>query len=65
MAETYGLAADPDLQDVTGGYCGAPNVPVKANKYAYNRETQNWLWQVFWPLPVLRACPDWSDWRPD
>jgi NAD(P)-dependent dehydrogenase (short-subunit alcohol dehydrogenase family) len=47
MAETYvWLAADPDLQEVTGGYWDAPNVPVKANKHAYNRETQKRLWQV-------------------
>jgi NAD(P)-dependent dehydrogenase (short-subunit alcohol dehydrogenase family) len=47
MAETYvWLAADPALQDVTGGYWDAPNVPVKANKHAYNRETQKRLWQV-------------------
>jgi NAD(P)-dependent dehydrogenase (short-subunit alcohol dehydrogenase family) len=47
MAETYvWLAADPALQDVTGGYWDAPNTPVKANKYAYNRETQKRLWQV-------------------
>jgi NAD(P)-dependent dehydrogenase (short-subunit alcohol dehydrogenase family) len=47
MAETYvWLAADPDLRDVTGGYWDAPNVAVKANKYAYNRETQKRLWQV-------------------
>jgi NAD(P)-dependent dehydrogenase (short-subunit alcohol dehydrogenase family) len=47
MAETYvWLAADPDLQDVTGGYWDAPNVPVKANRNAYNHETQKRLWQV-------------------
>jgi NAD(P)-dependent dehydrogenase (short-subunit alcohol dehydrogenase family) len=47
MAETYvWLAADPALQDVTGGYWDAPNVPVKANKHAYNRERQKRLWQV-------------------
>jgi NAD(P)-dependent dehydrogenase (short-subunit alcohol dehydrogenase family) len=47
MAETYvWLAINPDLQEVTGGYWDAPNVPVKANKHAYNRETQKRLWQV-------------------
>ena len=47
MAGTYvWLAADSNLQDVTGGYWDGPNVPVKANKNAYNRETQKRLWQV-------------------
>jgi NAD(P)-dependent dehydrogenase (short-subunit alcohol dehydrogenase family) len=47
MAETYvWLAGDPALHDVSGGYWDAPNVPVKANKHAYNRETQKRLWQV-------------------
>ncbi|HSK88539.1 MAG TPA: SDR family oxidoreductase [Anaerolineales bacterium] len=47
MAETYvWLAGDPSLQDVTGGYWDAPNVPVKANKNAYNPETQKRLWEV-------------------
>jgi NAD(P)-dependent dehydrogenase (short-subunit alcohol dehydrogenase family) len=45
MAETYvWLAGDPALKDVTGGYWDAPNTPVKANKNAYNRETQKRLW---------------------
>lgn len=47
MAETYTwLAGDPALNDVTGGYWDAPNTPVKANKNAYNRETQKRLWAV-------------------
>jgi NAD(P)-dependent dehydrogenase (short-subunit alcohol dehydrogenase family) len=47
MAETYvWLAADPALQSVTGGYWDAPNVPVKANRNAYNRETWKKLWDV-------------------
>lgn len=47
MAETYvWLAADPALKDVTGGYWDAPNTPVKANKNAYNRETQKQLWEI-------------------
>ncbi len=46
MAETYvWLAADP-AATTTGGYFDAPNVPVKANKNAYNRETQKRLWEV-------------------
>lgn len=45
MAETYvWLAGDPALQNITGGYWDAPNTPVKANKNAYNRETQERLW---------------------
>ncbi|MBI5352133.1 MAG: SDR family oxidoreductase [Chloroflexi bacterium] len=47
MAETYTwLAADSSLTHVTGGYWDAPNTPVKANKNAYNRETQKRLWNV-------------------
>lgn len=47
MAETYvWLAGDPSMQDVTGGYWDAPNTPVKANKNAYNRETQQRLWDI-------------------
>jgi NAD(P)-dependent dehydrogenase (short-subunit alcohol dehydrogenase family) len=47
MAETYTwLAAEPSIQNLTGGYFDAPNVPVKANKHAYNRETWKRLWDV-------------------
>lgn len=47
MAETYTwLAADPALENMTGGYWDAPNVAAKANKYAYNRETQKHLWDA-------------------
>jgi len=47
MAETYvWLAGDPSMQKTTGGYFDAPNVPVKANKAAYNQETQKKLWDV-------------------
>jgi NAD(P)-dependent dehydrogenase (short-subunit alcohol dehydrogenase family) len=47
MAETYvWLAADPAVATITGDYFDAPNVPVKANKNAYNRETQKRLWEV-------------------
>ncbi len=45
MAETYvWLAADPALEKVTGGYFDGPDKPVRANKNAYNRETQQRLW---------------------
>lgn len=47
MAETYvWLAANPALQNVTGGYWDAPDVPAKANKNAYNKETWKKLWDV-------------------
>jgi len=47
MAETYvWLAADPAVANTTGGYFDAPNVPVKANKNAYNRATQKRLWDL-------------------
>lgn len=47
MAETYvWLAADPALENVSGGYWDAPNTPVKANKNAYKLETQQRLWDV-------------------
>jgi NAD(P)-dependent dehydrogenase (short-subunit alcohol dehydrogenase family) len=45
MAETYvWLAADPSLENVTGGYWDAPNAAVKANKHAYDHKTQQQLW---------------------
>jgi NAD(P)-dependent dehydrogenase (short-subunit alcohol dehydrogenase family) len=54
MAETYvWLAADPSLQDATGGYYDAPNVPVKANKPAYSLATQQKLWDVSMRLTNL------------
>jgi NAD(P)-dependent dehydrogenase (short-subunit alcohol dehydrogenase family) len=47
MAETYvWLAADPVGEQQTGGYWDAPDVEVRANKNAYNRETQKRLWAV-------------------
>ncbi|MEO5887895.1 MAG: SDR family oxidoreductase [Anaerolineales bacterium] len=47
MAETYvWLAADPVGEQQTGGYWDAPGVQVKANKNAYNKETQEGLWAV-------------------
>jgi NAD(P)-dependent dehydrogenase (short-subunit alcohol dehydrogenase family) len=47
MAETYTwLAADPALDTVTGGYWDAPDKPAKANKNAYNIETQKRLWDA-------------------
>lgn len=47
LAETYvWLAADPVGEQQTGGYWDAPGVAVRANKNAYNRETQKRLWAV-------------------
>jgi NAD(P)-dependent dehydrogenase (short-subunit alcohol dehydrogenase family) len=47
MAETYvWLAADPITELKTGGYWDAPGVEVKANKKAYNKETQERLWAI-------------------
>jgi len=47
MAETYTwLSADPALQDVSGRYWDAPDTPVKANKNAYQRATQQRLWEI-------------------
>ena len=47
MAETYvWLAADPIGEKQTGGYWEAPGIAVKANKNAYNKETQERLWAI-------------------
>jgi len=47
MAETYvWLAGDPAVKNITGGYWDAPDTPVKANKNAYDRETQQRLWDI-------------------
>jgi NAD(P)-dependent dehydrogenase (short-subunit alcohol dehydrogenase family) len=47
MAETYvWLAADPVGERETGKYWDAPGVETKANKNAYNEETQKRLWAV-------------------
>jgi hypothetical protein len=47
MAETYvWLAADPIGEEQTGGYWDAPGREVKANRNAYNKETQKRLWAV-------------------
>lgn len=47
MAETYvWLATDPSVEKVTGGYFDENNKQVKANKNAYDRETQERLWNA-------------------
>lgn len=47
MAETYTwLSTDPAMKTVTGGYWDAPDMAVKANKNAYNKETWKRLWDA-------------------
>jgi NAD(P)-dependent dehydrogenase (short-subunit alcohol dehydrogenase family) len=47
MAETYvWLAADPVGEQQTGKYWKAPGIRVKANRKAYNEQTQKRLWAV-------------------
>ncbi len=45
QAETYVyLAADPTIQEITGGYWNENNLQVRSNKNSYNRETWKKLW---------------------
>lgn len=45
QADTYVfLAADPQVQNVTGGYWDENNQQVKSNANSYNRDTQARLW---------------------
>jgi NAD(P)-dependent dehydrogenase (short-subunit alcohol dehydrogenase family) len=45
QAETYVyLAADPDVQNITGGYWDENNQQVRSNQKSYNRETWKKLW---------------------
>ena len=47
MAEAYvWLAADPIGEHQTGKYWDAPGIEVKANKNAYDKETQKRLWAI-------------------
>ncbi|RPI33391.1 MAG: SDR family NAD(P)-dependent oxidoreductase [Chloroflexota bacterium] len=47
QAETYVyLAADPGVQDVTGGYWDENNHQVRSNQKSYNRDTWERLWRV-------------------
>jgi NAD(P)-dependent dehydrogenase (short-subunit alcohol dehydrogenase family) len=47
MARTYlYLAADPALEDVSGGYCDETTRPVKSNANSYRRETWERLWEA-------------------
>jgi NAD(P)-dependent dehydrogenase (short-subunit alcohol dehydrogenase family) len=47
MAETYvWLVTDPVGEQLTGKVWDAPGVEVRANKNAYNKETQRRLWAV-------------------
>ena len=47
QAETYVyLAADPAVQDITGGYWDENNQQVRSNAKSYDRETWKRLWEV-------------------
>ncbi|MBN2146266.1 MAG: SDR family NAD(P)-dependent oxidoreductase [Anaerolineales bacterium] len=47
QAETYVyLAADPAVQEVTGGYWNENNQQVRSNAKSYNRETWKRLWDA-------------------
>jgi NAD(P)-dependent dehydrogenase (short-subunit alcohol dehydrogenase family) len=47
QAETYVyLAADPAVQDITGGYWDENNRQVRSNAKSYHRETWKKLWDV-------------------
>lgn len=47
QAETYVyLAADPAVQDITGGYWDEHNQMVRSNAKSYNREMWRRLWDV-------------------
>lgn len=46
QAETYVyLAADPSVENTTGGYWDENNRQVRSNKNSYNRQTQQRLWK--------------------
>lgn len=45
QADTYVyLAADPAVEQITGGYWDENNIQVKSNPNSYNRDTQQRLW---------------------
>ena len=47
QAKTYVyLAADPAVQEITGGYFDENNKQVRSNQKSYNRETWKKLWNV-------------------
>ncbi len=47
QAETYVyLAADPKLQDISGGYWDENNKQVRSNRKSYQRDTWKRLWVV-------------------
>jgi NAD(P)-dependent dehydrogenase (short-subunit alcohol dehydrogenase family) len=57
QAETYVyLAADSDVQTVTGQYWDENNHPVRSNANSYKRETQQRLWQETERLAGLRPA---------
>jgi NAD(P)-dependent dehydrogenase (short-subunit alcohol dehydrogenase family) len=56
MAETYvWLAADPVGEQQTGEYWDSPGVAVRANKNAYNKDTQRGLWDISAELTGVKA----------
>ena len=57
QAETYVyLAADPDVQSITGGYWDENNQQVRSNQNSYNRETWKRLWEVSERLAGIQAA---------
>jgi NAD(P)-dependent dehydrogenase (short-subunit alcohol dehydrogenase family) len=55
QAETYVyLAADPAVENVTGGYWDENNHQVRSNRNSYNRDTWRRLWQESARLANLR-----------
>ncbi len=55
QAQTYVyLAADPDVQSITGGYWDENNTQVRSNRNSYNRETWERLWKESERLAGIR-----------
>jgi len=56
QAKTYTfLAADPDVQGITGAYWDENNQQVRSNKNSYNQQTWQKLWQESERLAGIRA----------
>ena len=56
QAETYVyLAADPAVENITGGYWDENNRQVSSNRNSYNRETRKRLWQESERMAGVRA----------
>lgn len=55
MAETYVyLSADPEVQNITGGYWDEHNHQVNSNKNSYNQQTWKRLWEESERLSGIR-----------